>query len=228
MADGQPEAEFLRESIVTALDDSDILAAAANGYTPIGNYPNNGFGNSMKMVAQLTAVDVGTSIFYVSLGGFDTHSAQLPGQASLLATFDQAVDGLYQDMENIGKLGDVTVMTFSEFGRRVKQNGSDGTDHGVAAPMFVVGGGVNGGLYAQYPSMTDLLNGDLQMQVDFRSVYATVLQDWLNIPADGILGGSFPTLGLFAPPGGAAPAGAATRRTPLRPIRSVPTPVSRR
>jgi uncharacterized protein (DUF1501 family) len=107
------------------------------------------------------------------------------------------MDGFFQDMEQVGRLGDVAVMTFSEFGRRVAQNGSAGTDHGIAAPMFLLGGALNGGLHAEYPSLIDLSNGDLRMQVDFRSVYATVLQDWLGISPDAILGGSFSMLPLF-------------------------------
>jgi len=196
-ADGTQQGELLRQSILTALTDADILAAAATSYTPRGAYPANSFGNSMKLITQLVAADVGTSIFYVSLGGFDTHSGQLSAHASLLSTLDQSVDGFLYDMEQINKLDDVTLMTFSEFGRRVAQNGSSGTDHGVAAPLFVIGGAVAGGLHGTYPSLTDLTSGDLKMSVDFRSVYAAVLEKWLNVPSTSILEGSFPTLGLF-------------------------------
>jgi uncharacterized protein (DUF1501 family) len=222
VADGQPEGEFLRSSIRTALDEADTLAAAGT-ISVDGSYPNNGFGNSMKMVAQVTKANIGTSIFYVSLGGFDTHSNQLAQQASLLSTFDQSVDALLVDMERIGKLGDLTIMTFSEFGRRVAQNGSNGTDHGVAAPHFVIGGGVNGGLYSDYPSMSDLMSGDLKMQVDFRSMYGTILRDWLNIPADGILGGTFPTLGLFGAAASSVTTAPALRRTLPLPMRRQPS-----
>lgn len=204
-AEGTPQGEMLRQSILTALMDADILATAAAGQTPRGTYPTNGFGNSMKLIAQLVLADVGTSIFYVSLGGFDTHSNQLTAQASLLTTLDQAVEGFMTDMELAGRLGDVTLMTFSEFGRRVQENGSTGTDHGVAAPMFVMGGGVSGGLHGTYPSLTDLTSGDLKMQVDFRRVYASVLEQWLNVPSNGILGGTFAPLDLFAPPVDCAP-----------------------
>lgn len=196
-SEGTQQGELLRQSILIALTDAEILASAATGYTPRGTYPANGFGNSMKLIAQLVAADVGTSIFYVSLGGFDTHSGQLSAHASLLSTLDQSIDGFMYDMEQINKLDDVTLMTFSEFGRRVAQNGSAGTDHGVAAPMFVIGGAVAGGLHGTYPSLTDLTSGDLKMSVDFRSVYAAVLEKWLNVPSTGILEGSFPSLGLF-------------------------------
>ncbi len=195
-ADGQPEAEFLRQSILTALTDSDILAGAGNTPT-VGAYPTNSFGNAMKMVAQLVVADVGTSIFYVSLGGFDTHSSQLGTQASLLSTFDQAIDAFLVDMNQAARLNDVAIMTFSEFGRRGAGNASGGTDHGVAAPHFLIGGLVKGGLYASYPSLTDLESGDLKMQLDFRSFYATVLERWLNIASSSILGGAFSTLDMF-------------------------------
>jgi uncharacterized protein (DUF1501 family) len=196
-AEGTQQGEMLRQSILTALTDADILAAAASSYTPVGTYPANGFGNAMKLISQLIAGNIGTRIFYVSLGGFDTHSSQLAAHASLLATLDQAVEGFLVDLERQNKMNEVALMTFSEFGRRVAQNGSAGTDHGVAAPMFVIGGGVAGGLHGTYPSLTDLTSGDLRMSVDFRSVYATVLEKWLNVPSSSILEGSFQTLGLF-------------------------------
>jgi len=198
-SEGTPEGEFLRQSMLTALTDSDILAAAATSYTPTGSYPNNTFGNSMKLISQLIAADVGTSIFYLSLGGFDTHSGQLAQQTTLFNTLDQSIEGLMTDLDAIGRTDDVTMMTFSEFGRRLAQNGSAGTDHGVAAPMFVIGGAVAGGLYGEYPSLTDLTSGDLKMKVDFRQVYATILEDWLGMSSTGILGGTFNQLPLFAP-----------------------------
>lgn len=199
-SEGTQQGEMLRQSILTALTDSDILTAAAASYTPRGVYPANGFGNSMKLIAQLVAADVGTSIFYISLGGFDTHSGQSAAHASLFSTLDQSIDGFLYDMEQINKLDDVTLMTFSEFGRRVAQNGSAGTDHGVAAPMFVIGGSVAGGLHGTYPSLTDLTSGDLKMSVDFRSVYGAVLEKWLNVPSSTLLEGTFPSLALFEEP----------------------------
>jgi uncharacterized protein (DUF1501 family) len=196
-AEGTQQGEILRQSILTALADADILAAAAASYTPRGTYPANGFGNAMKLIAQLVAADVGTSIFYVSLGGFDTHSNQLTAQANLLTTLDQSIEGFLNDMEQVNKLGDVTLMTFSEFGRRVAQNGSAGTDHGVAAPMFVVGGSVAGGIHGTHPSLTNLTSGDLRMGIDFRQVYASVLEKWLSVPSNGILEGNYAPLPLF-------------------------------
>ena len=199
-ADGHPEGELLRQSILTALTDADVLQAAAQGQTTVGTYPSNNFGQSLQLISKLVAADVGTSVFYLSLGSFDTHSNQLVQQGNLLSTFDQAVDAFMTDMEAKGRAQDVALMTFSEFGRRLAQNGSAGTDHGGAAPMFVIGGGVKGGLHGQYPSLTDLTSGDLKMKVDFRSVYASVLQDWLSVAPEPILGGSFAPLDLFGEP----------------------------
>jgi uncharacterized protein (DUF1501 family) len=199
-AEGTPEAEFLRQSMNTALTDSTIIANAASSFTPAGNYPANAFGNSMKLTAQLVGADVGTSIFHVSLGSFDTHISQLENQAQLLATLDQSLDAFMVDMERIGKANDVILMTFSEFGRRVAQNTSSGTDHGTAAPMIILGGGVKKELFGTYPSLTDLDNGDLKATVDFRSVYATILQDWLGMSAatsTTVLGGNYSTLGIL-------------------------------
>jgi len=228
-AEGTAEGEFLRQSILTALTDADILAAAGSAYTPRGVYPANGFGNSLKLVAQLIGADIGTSIYYVSLGGFDTHSNQVTAQASLLTTLDQAIQGFLTDMDAINRTSDVTLMTFSEFGRRVAQNGSNGTDHGVAAPMFLIGGGLTGGLYGQYPSLTDLTSGDLKMKVDFRQVYGTVLQGWLGISPDSILGGDFGQLPIFSqaaptpvPSPSPAPGTGCDPRTPVR-VQASPT-----
>jgi uncharacterized protein (DUF1501 family) len=216
-AEGTPEGEFLRQSILTALTDSDILATAASAFTPRGAYPNNGFGASMKLVAQMIGADVGTSIYYVSLGGFDTHSGQLAAQSSLFSTLDQSIEGFLTDMDAINRTSDVTLMTFSEFGRRVGQNGSGGTDHGVAAPMFVIGGGLTGGLYGRYPSLTDLNSGDLKMQVDFRQVYGTVLQGVLGMPQTPVLGSDYGQLPIYA-----AAAPGCDPRAPIR-VQASPT-----
>ena len=216
-SNGRPEAELLRQGMLSALETSDVLQTAARGYNPSGSYPSNTVGQSLKLVAQLVAADVGTSIFYVSLGGFDTHAAQLGLHAGLLSTLDRSIEAFLQDMERVGKLGDVALMTFSEFGRRLAQNGSGGSDHGIAAPMFVIGGGVRGGLHGQYPSLTDLTDGDLKMQVDFRSVYGTIIQDWLGASPTTVLGGTFPLLGIFNPASAPPPTPVPVPPTPVPP-----------
>ncbi|MCC7104796.1 MAG: DUF1501 domain-containing protein [Chloroflexi bacterium] len=195
---GRPEEEFLRQATSTALDDADVLARVASQYQPSVAYPQTYFGESLKTIAQIIAGEVGTRVYFATLGGFDTHAAQATTQQRLLTDLDTSLDAFLQDLERLGKLDDVLVMTFSEFGRRVGENGSNGTDHGTAEPLFVLGGAVKGGLHGAYPSMADLDQGDLKFTTDFRSVYGTVLEGWMGVPSNEILGGTFPALSLVA------------------------------
>jgi uncharacterized protein (DUF1501 family) len=130
---------------------------------------------------------------------FDTHVQQADLHSRLLMYTADAVRGFMEDIKRIGRANDVAVMTFTEFGRRVEENGSLGTDHGTATPMFIVGKGVKGGLHGRHPSLTDLDDGNMKMTVDFRRVYATMIQEWLGYrDASSILKGRFDTLGVFA------------------------------
>ena len=193
---GEPgtEIEFLRETARTALETSTRLQQVVATYKPAAEYPSNGLAAKLKTVAQLIAGEVGARIFFVSLGGFDTHSAQSGAHQGLLAELSSAVKAFYQDLEG-QKLSDrVLLATYSEFGRRVKENGSLGTDHGAASQMFVVTPTGKGGLHGEHPSLTDLHQGDLKFHTDFRSVYATILNRWLDVPGDAVLGGRFPEL----------------------------------
>ncbi len=195
---GRPEEEFLRQATKIALDDADTLSQVASSYqTPI-TYPQGQLGESMKTIAQVIAGDVGTRVFFATLGGFDTHANQIGQQQRLLTELDGSIEAFLQDIERLKRQDDVMVMTFSEFGRRVNENASNGTDHGTAEPLFMVGGGVKGGLYGAYPSLSDLDRGDLKFTTDFRSVYSSVLQGWMGVPSEQILGGSYPTLPLVA------------------------------
>ena len=142
----------------------------------------------------MIASDLGTRLFFVSLGGFDTHSQQAGVHQNLLAELSGAIAAFFGDLEESGLDDRVTLVTFSEFGRRVDENGSLGTDHGAASQMFVVGPHVNGGLVGEHPSLSDLGDGDLKHDTDFRSVYATLLENWLEIPAEPVLGAAFPRL----------------------------------
>jgi uncharacterized protein (DUF1501 family) len=195
---GRPEEEFLRRSTQIALDDADALGQAAESYQTTVAYPQSYLAASLKTVAQIIAADVGTRVFFATLGGFDTHANQAVQQTRLLTDLDLSLDAFVEDLERLGRLDDVTVMTFSEFGRRVTENGSNGTDHGTAEPLFVVGGAVRGGLHGTYPTLADLDRADLKHTTDFRSVYGSVLRDWMGAPADQILGGAFPSLALVA------------------------------
>jgi uncharacterized protein (DUF1501 family) len=130
----------------------------------------------------------------VTLTGFDTHTQQAQRLAPLLTQLSEALSAFWGDLVGHGHENDVLVMTWSEFGRRVKENAQQGTDHGSAGPMFVMGGAVKGGFYGAPPSLTNLDDGNLRFTTDFRSVYATVLERWLKSPSDGLLGGRFDQL----------------------------------
>lgn len=164
------------------------------GYKPAVEYPKTPFAQGLNLAAAVVASGVGTKVIYISLGSFDTHVAQRGRQDQLLAQFGDGIKAFYDDLA-AHKLDDaILTMTFSEFGRRVDENANRGTDHGTAAPMFLIGGGVKGGVYGDHPSLTDLDFGNLKWHTDFRSVYATVLERWLGAPAPRVLGGSFPML----------------------------------
>src|SRR3954469_3844353 len=147
---------------------AEVQNAAAAYASPV-QYPNFPLANNLKTVAELMAANMGTRIYYVAFGGFDTHSAQTNTHNRLLGGFSDSIDAFMRDVAQQGKADKVLVMTFSEFGRRVQENASQGTDHGTAAPMFVIGSQVKGGLYSDYPSLVDLDgNRNLKYAVDFR------------------------------------------------------------
>lgn len=186
---------LLNHAGVAALESSEMLKKVTASYQPKVKFPDqNPLANSLKLVAQLLSADLGTRVYYVSAGGFDTHANQKRVQDALLKKVGEALTAFAQELQAREKLGDVMIMTFSEFGRRVKENGGRGTDHGTAAPMFVMGGGIKGGVYGSHPSLTDLDAGDLKHAIDFRTVYATVLKDWLGAAPEKVLEASFATL----------------------------------
>jgi uncharacterized protein (DUF1501 family) len=165
-------------------------------YTNKAQYPNHPFGNSMADVARMIAGNLGSQVYYTNLGGWDTHAAQQPRQAELLGYLAQTLSAFRQDMKAIGKDKDVLLMVFSEFGRRVEENASHGTDHGKGGLMLVLGGGVKGGLYGSEPDLEDLDDGDLKYRTDFRNVYASSLQ-WIAANPKEVLGGEYRGLNLF-------------------------------
>jgi uncharacterized protein (DUF1501 family) len=188
-----PHEALIRNTTLQAMDGAEQLQAAASAYHSPVSYPeNNALASQLQMVAQIISANLGTRLFSVSLAGFDTHAAQFNQQAGLLSQLGDALDAFERDLEAMGKQDDVLVMTFSEFGRRVAQNGSAGTDHGTAEPMFLIGNGVQPGLHGTYPSLQDLDdNGDLKFSTDFRSVFAAVLQDHLGAEPTPILAGNY-------------------------------------
>jgi len=190
-------------STVATIEDhaqrgSEELPKLIAGYSSQATYPATPLGRSLALAAQIVGSRLGTRVIYVQHGSFDTHAAQKPTQDRLLHELADAVKVFYDDLAAHGEDKRVLTMTFSEFGRRVAENGSRGTDHGEAAPMFVIGGGITGGLYGKHPSLDALDNGDATFTTDFRSVYATIVEKWFQRPTTGVLAGSFPTLPILA------------------------------
>lgn len=189
-----PYLQLVQEVEYDAQASSRQLPHLVAGYKPAAQYPKTPFAQGLNLIAAVAAANVGTKVFYISLGSFDTHVAQRGRQDALLQQFSDGIKAFYDDL-SAHRIDDrVLTMTFSEFGRRVSENANHGTDHGTAAPMFLIGGGVRGGIYGDHPSLSDLDFGNLRWHTDFRSVYATVLEKWLGVGSQPILGGAFPTL----------------------------------
>jgi uncharacterized protein (DUF1501 family) len=189
--------QFVQRSTLEAYATSSRLEELTKNYETPVNYPPTELARKLKLVAQLVDAGFGTRIFYTSMDGFDTHANQLGTHANLLRELGDAVKAFIDDVSHHGHGDRVLLMTFSEFGRRVKENGSRGTDHGAGAPMFLCGGKVRPGLIGEHPSLSDLDDGDLKFHTDFRSVYATVLEDWLGCPSAEVLGDRFDRLAVF-------------------------------
>ncbi len=153
----------------------------------------------LGLIARLLKGGLGARVFYTLQTGYDTHRAQPGTHFQLLNELSGAIEAFHADLGASGLLDRVLVMAFSEFGRRVAENGSAGTDHGTSGPVFLAGTHIQSGLIGSYPSLTDLVDGDLKMTVDFRRVYATVLEDWLGLPSKNALNGSFERMPLFRP-----------------------------
>jgi len=193
---GEANRDYIGHVGKIALADSEIIQGAIDAYTPSIRYPENG--PALEQVAALIFADVGARVFWVSQIGYDTHSNQLGDQESLLQGLDQALDVFYRDLVAHGHDQRVIVMTYSEFGRRVPDDGSGGTDHGTAGPMFVLGSRVKGGFYGAPPSLTDLdPNGNLKFSIDFRRVYASVLANWIDTDPVPVLFGDYPTISFL-------------------------------
>ncbi len=196
--DGKPRkldtVDFLRRSALEAELGAEEIREAANN---IGGVRKN-FAGQLALVADMIASDLPTRVYYVSLGSFDTHANQKGRHAQLLKQLGDGLLQLTTVLKRKGLMDRVTIMTFSEFGRRVAQNASGGTDHGTAAPLFVVGNSINAGLQGKHPHLEKLDQGDLIHTTDFRCVYASVIEDWLGGNARQILSGKFRKLSLFA------------------------------
>jgi uncharacterized protein (DUF1501 family) len=191
--------DFLERTEMDAkVSQQEIAKASAKAKNSVP-YPGSRLGQNFAMVSRLIAGGMPTRIYYLSLGGFDTHTQQAGAHERLLKEMGDAVAAFLADLKAQGNLGRVTLMTFSEFGRRVKENASGGTDHGAAAPLFLAGGGVKAGLLGQMPSLApkDLFDGDVKYNTDFRSVYATVLENHLGVKSEPILKKPFPLIHAY-------------------------------
>jgi uncharacterized protein (DUF1501 family) len=191
--------DFLERTEMDAkVSQQEIANASAKAKNSVP-FPGSRLGQNFAMISRLIAGGMPTRIYYLSLGGFDTHTQQTDAHSRLLKEMGDAVSAFLADLKAQGNLGRVTLMTFSEFGRRVKENASGGTDHGAAAPLFLAGGGVKAGLLGQMPSLApkDLFDGDVKYNTDFRSVYATVLEKHLGVKSEPILKKDFPTIQAY-------------------------------
>jgi uncharacterized protein (DUF1501 family) len=206
----RPHLSFVNSTAAAAIATLDRVASVGR-YTPTVNYGGDGLSQALRAVAGAMWTGIGTKVFWVTTGGYDTHATQNTnsanqGYANLMGVINTALTSFYNDLRNQGLLGDTVILQFSEFGRRITENGSQGTDHGAAGLMMAIGGNVRGGLYGTAPDLNPFAGnptlenngGDVTHAVDFRSVYATVIDNWLGANSSSILGGDFrrPDLGF--------------------------------
>jgi uncharacterized protein (DUF1501 family) len=188
---GSGLAAFARRSTLDAYATSERMAEVLRARDAGARYPATGLAERLRVIARLIKGGVGTRVFYAAQGTYDTHHVQLPVQADLLAELSGALKAFLDDLAAAKLAGRVAVLCFSEFGRRVRENGSRGTDHGTAGPVLLAGPRVRAGLVGKTPSLLDLQDGDLKVGIDFRRVYATLLGKWLGCPAEKVLGGKY-------------------------------------
>ena len=189
--------DFLQRTALDAQLSSDKILAIARKYKSTIPYPQGQLAASLNIIARMIAGGLTTRVYYASHGGFDTHAGQFNTHGRLMTELNDTIAAFVADLKQQGNFERVLLITFSEFGRRVAENANGGTDHGTAASMFVLGGRVKPGLFGEHPSLTDLDHGDLKFNTDFRSVYGTVLDSWLNTPSQIVLGRKFPSLAIL-------------------------------
>ena len=187
-----PVMDFLGQTGLDAIKGADILNVAPEMYSSSIEYSTNSISQKLKSIAQIHLATLGTRIFYCDLGSFDTHASQLDTHANLWSSASNAIRDFFDDLREHDAANNVVMLLFSEFGRRVYDNGA-GTDHGAGGACLVIGDNVKGGEYGEYPSMkeNDLDQGDLVPSIDFRSVYTTLSEDWMNLDPIPIVGGNF-------------------------------------
>jgi uncharacterized protein (DUF1501 family) len=199
----QPHLAFVNSTAQAAFATLDRVAQVGT-YVSSVTYPNNGFAQALRMIAGAMVKGIGTNVFWIQTGGYDTHAGQLTNAANgayqnLMGTLNDGLFAFYNDLRNQGLLNDTLVLQFSEFGRRISENGSQGTDHGAAGVMMAMGGAVNGGIYGTAPNLRvgndnptlENNSNDVRHETDFRSVYARVIDSWLGASSPSILGADF-------------------------------------
>ena len=193
-----PVMDMLAKTGRDAYEGADILRTAPAQYSSPVEYRSDSLSQNARSIAQVFLAGLGTRVYYTQHGSFDTHSGELPTHASLWDDVAGAVGSLMDDLKEHGREDDAAILVFSEFGRRIKDNGT-GSDHGSGGVAFLIGGAVNGGMYGEYPSLAeaDQIQGDLRPNNDFRSTYSAILEKWLGLDPDPIVNGNFEQFDLF-------------------------------
>ena len=189
--------DYLGQTGLDALKGADILKTAPDKYESTVEYAETSISKNLQGIAKVLTADLGTRIFYTQHGGYDTHANQGPAHPKLWSELSQGISDFYSDLREHDKADNVLMFVFTEFGRRVRDNGS-GTDHGSGGMALAIGDPVKGGLYSEYPSLKteDLLEGDLHFNFDYRGVYGTMVEKWLGLDAQSVVGGNFEQLGF--------------------------------
>ena len=192
-----PVMDYLGQTGLDALKGADILKTAPDKYESTVEYAETSIGKNLQGIAKVLTADLGTRIFYTQHGGYDTHANQGPAHPKLWTELSQGISDFYADLREHDTADNVLMFVFTEFGRRVKDNGS-GTDHGSGGMALAIGDPVKGGLYSEYPSLKaeDLLEGDLHFNFDYRGVYGTMVEKWFGLDAQSVVGGNFEQLGF--------------------------------
>jgi uncharacterized protein (DUF1501 family) len=185
------ESAFIQHSVEQMLGNTSTIQSRLGNYQNAVEYPNSELSKRLQQAAKLIATGLHQKVLYVSIGGFDTHANQPSTHDKLMLNIAEGLSAFQKDLEAQGLADKVTVLAFSEFGRRVAENASEGTDHGQGGAMFALGKGIKGGIYGDLPDLENLEQGDIKYQQDFRGVYAKMLDNWLGIPSQEILGGDF-------------------------------------
>lgn len=183
---------YLHKLLADTTESSDYIFDQSKKYTTTAVYPATEFAGQLKIIANLINAETNTSVYYVSLSGFDTHALQRGQQERQLKIYSEALKAFTDDLKSTNRFKDTLIMTFSEFGRRVEENAGKGTDHGTASNVYLIGGGMKqGGMINDMPDLSKLVDDDLVFQTDFRNIYATILDKWLQVPSKEILGRDF-------------------------------------